>query len=475
MARQLVIDPVSRIEGRARVTIQLDGNGNVTAARLQVTELRGFESICVGRPLGEMPALTARICGICPVSHFLAAARAGDVILGAPPPPAARRLRELVQLAQVIQSHALSFFYLSAPDLVLGHEGPPERRSILGLAEAAPGLARDGVALRAFGQGVIETVTGRRIHGAFAVPGGVTRPLLADARQAMRAGLPAALDAAERTLQWWETEEPRHADEAATCGNFPSAFLALVRPDGQLTFAEGALRLVSATGELLEDGLDPAHYAELVCEQASGASYLKASSWRSLGPVEGNYRVGPLARLNAVDSCGTPRADRALDRFRALASGPVLSTFHAHRARLVEIVHALERTEELLRDPVLLDPAVLTPAGVRSGEGVGACEAPRGTLFHRYAVDRDGLVTRADLLVASAQTALSMDRALLQAASRWLDGARITPALTNRVEATLRAFDPCLSCSTHAHGESWVAIRIVGPDGRTLDSGDGRH
>jgi NAD-reducing hydrogenase large subunit len=475
MARQLVIDPVSRIEGRARVTIELDGGGAVTAARLQVTELRGFESICVGRPIGEMPALTARICGICPVSHFLAAARAGDVILGAAPPPAALRLRELVQLAQVIQSHALSFFYFSAPDLVLGHEGPPERRSILGLAEAAPELARDGVALRAFGQGIIEKVTGQRIHGAYAVPGGVTRPLSPDARLAIRAGLRAALDAAERTLQWWENEEPRHADEAATCGNFPTAFLALVRPGGRLTFAEGALRLVSAAGEILEDGLDPAHYAELVCEQTSGASYLKAPFWRSLGPVEGSYRVGPLARLNAVDSCGTPRADRALDRFRSLASGPVLSTFHAHRARLVEIIHALERTDELLRDPALLDTAVLTPAGARSAEGVGACEAPRGTLFHRYAVDGNGLVTRADLLVASGQNALSMDRAVLQAATRWLDGARITPALTNRVEATLRAFDPCLSCSTHAHGESWVAIRVVGPDGRVIDDGDGRR
>jgi NAD-reducing hydrogenase large subunit len=472
MARHLVIDPVSRIEGRARVTIELDDGGAVASARVQVTELRGFESICVGRPLGEMPALTARICGICPVSHVLAAARAGDVILGAPPPPAARAIREIVQLAQVVQSHALSFFYLSAPDLVLGHDAPPERRSILGLAEAAPALARDGVALRAFGQGVIEKVTGQRIHGNFAVPGGVTRPLGPGVREAIRAGLPAALDAAERSLHRWEDEEPRHAEEAATCGNFPSAFLALVGPGGRLTFGEGLLRLVSASGEILEDGLDPARHAEFIGEQVSGASYLKAPFWRSLGPVEGSYRVGPLARLNAVDACGTPRADRALDRFRALATGPVLSTFHAHRARLVEIVHALERLDELLRDPVLLDPAVLTPPGARSAEGVGACEAPRGTLFHRYAVDGDGLVTRAELLVASAQNATSMDRAVLQAASRWLDGGRITPALTTRVEAAIRAFDPCLSCSTHAHGESWVAIRIVGPGGRVVDAGE---
>jgi NAD-reducing hydrogenase large subunit len=472
MARHVVIDPVSRIEGRARVTIELDDGGAVTSARVQVTGLRGFESICVGRPLGEMPALTARICGICPVSHLLAAARAGDVILGAPPPPAARGIRELVQLAQVVQSHALSFFYLSAPDLVLGHDAPPDRKSILGLAEAAPALARDGVALRAFGQGVIEKVTGQRIHGAFAVAGGVTRPLGPDVRQAIRAGLPAALDAAERSLHGWEAEEPRHAEETATCGNFPSAFLAIVLPGGRLTFGEGCLRLVSASGAILEDGLDPAHYDDLVCEQVSGASYLKAPFWRSLGPVEGTYRVGPLARLNAVDACGTPRADQALDRFRALATGPVLSTFHAHRARLVEIVYALERMDELLRDPVLLDPAVLTPPGSRVAGGVGACEAPRGTLFHRYAVDGDGLVTRADLLVASAQNATSMDRAVFQAASHWLEGARITPALTSRVEAAIRAFDPCLSCATHAHGEPWVEIRIVGPGGRVLDAGD---
>ena len=417
MGRRLVIDPVTRIEGRARVTIELTDAGAVSSAHVQVMQLRGFESICVGRPLGEMPALTARICGICPVSHFLASSRAGDFILGASPPVAARRLRELLQLAQIVQSHALSFFYLSAPDFVLGHESVPERRSILGLLEAAPDLARDGVALRAFGQGVIEKVTGQRIHGAFTVPGGVARPLAPEARQAILSGLAGALGAAERALLWWESEEPRHAEEAESCGNFPTAFLALVGSDGSLSFDGSRLRLVSAEGEVLEDGLDASRYGGFIEERADGSSYLKAAHWRSLGLHAGAYRVGPLARLNAVSACGTPRADRALERLRAVAGAPLLSTFSAHRARLVEILYALERMEELLRYPALLDPDVLAPPGKRLPEGVGVCEAPRGTLFHRYRVDADGLVTGVDLLIASAQNALSMDWAVHQAAS----------------------------------------------------------
>ena len=472
MGRRIVIDPVSRIEGRARVTIELDDAGRVVAARLHVTELRGFESICVGRPLGEMPALTSRICGICPVSHSLAAARAGDAILDAPPPPAAVRLRELLQIAQVIQSHALSFFFLSAPDFVLGHDAPRVRRSILGLAEVAPGLVRDGVALRAFGQGVIERAAGQRIHAAFPVPGGVIRPLERDARDAIRAALPAALAAAERSLAWWEGEEPRHAEEAASCGNFPTPFLALVGPGGALSFCTGALRLLSATGEVMEDGLDPARYPELIGEEVDGGSYLKSPYWRSLGFPGGAYRVGPLARLNAVSGCGTPRADRALAAFRDLARGPVLSTFHAHRARLVEILYGLERTGELLADPELLGREVLALPGSPREEGVGVCEAPRGTLFHRYRVAGDGTVRYADLLVASGQNAVAMGRAVLQAAARWLDGARITPALLNRVESAIRAFDPCLSCSTHAHGSRVVALRLVGPGGRVLDEAE---
>jgi NAD-reducing hydrogenase large subunit len=301
------------------------------------------------------------------------------------------------------------------------------------------------------------------------VPGGVARPLAPETRRAIRSELPGALGAAERAISWWEAEEPRHAEEAESCGNFPTAFLALVGSDGSLSFDGGRLRLVSADGQVLEDGLDPSRYGEFIDERADGSSYLKPAHWRSMGLPAGAYRVGPLARLNVVSGCGTPRADRALARLRGKARAPLLSTFRAHRARLVEILYALERMEELLDDPALLGQDVLATPGERLHEGVGVCEAPRGTLFHRYRVDDDGLVTGVDLLIASAQNALSMDRAVHQAASRWLDGARITPALLNRVEAAIRAFDPCLSCATHAHGESWVSLRLLGPGGEVID------
>jgi len=478
MSPLVTIDPVTRIEGRARVTIELDDGGRVLDARVHVHELRGFETLCVGRPLREMPALTARICGICPVSHSLAAAKAGDVILGSTPPPAARKLRALLQLAQLVQSHALSFFHLSAPDLFFGHDGDPARRSFFGLAEAAPELARDGVRVRRFGQEAIERVAGQRIHAAFAVPGGVARPLRPEARDRILADLPEALAATERTLAWWKVAEPLHAEEAASCGNFESLFLALVGPEGEMELADGRLRLVSASGERVADGVDPAGYDGLLGEGVAPWTYLKPAFHRPDGPPAHDgppstwgdvYRVGPLARLNVVSRCGTPRADRELAAFRALARGPVLSTFHAHRARLVEILFGLERIGELLSDPAVLDGEVLAPPGTARPEGVGACEAPRGTLFHHYRVDRDGLVTWANFVVATGQNGLAMNRAVRQIAERFLSGVRITEGLLNRVEAGIRAFDPCLSCSTHAFGERRVALRLVGPGGRVLD------
>jgi len=460
MAR-VVIDPVTRIEGHAQVTIDVDEGGRAVGARVHVTELRGLERLVVGRPLREMPALTARICGICPVSHAHAAALAGDRILGAPPPLAAVRLRALLQLAQLVQSHALSFFHLSAPDFVLGHDAAPERRSLFRLFEAAPELARDGLLLRRFGQEAIERVTGQRVHPAFAVPGGVVRPLEPAAREAILAALPEARAAVERTLAWWKGRLPDLAGEAASCGDFESLFLALVAPDGSLAHDGGRLRLVDANGEALVDGLDPARFAEIVGEVVEPSSYARFPYYRPMGHPLGLYRVGPLARLNVAARCGTPRADRELEAFRALGAGAVRSSFHAHLARLVEILFALERMEELLGDPAILGREVLAPPGEPRAEGVGACEAPRGTLFHHYRVDGDGLVSWARLLVATAQNALAMNRAVLQVAERWFDGREITSGILNRVEAAVRAFDPCLSCATHLHGARRVAVRVV--------------
>lgn len=469
MSERIVIDPVTRIEGHARVTIQLDDAGAVTEARLHVTEVRGFERFCEGRSFREMPVLTARICGICPVSHLLASARAGDALLAVEVPEAARRLREALNLAQLVQSHALSFFHLSGPDLLLGLDAPAETRNLAGLAAALPGVARDGIRLRRFGQEVIETLAGRRIHPSWAVPGGVARPLEAAGRDRILAGIPEALAIARRTLAAWKAREPEFAREIRAFGDLPTLFLATVAEDGTAAFTGGRLRFVDETGAIVADGVDPADWRAWIGEVVDPASYLKAPYFRPRGPARGAYRVGPLARLNAVSRLGTPLADAELAEFRDLGRGAVGSTFHAHRARLVEIVHALEKLALVLGDPRALSPEVQAGAACNRRRGVGSVEAPRGTVFHDYEVDRDGIVTRVDLLVATGQNVLAMNAALTGIARSFVSAGRLGPGALDRVEAGVRAFDPCLSCATHAAGRMPLRVELRGPGGALLD------
>ena len=469
MGRRVVIDPVTRIEGHAKITILLDDAGEVLDARLHVTELRGFEKLCEGRSFRELPALTSRVCGICPVSHALASSMAGDRILAVEVPEPARLLRRVLNLAQLVQSHALSFFHLSGPDLFLGFEADPRRRNLPGLAAERPELARDGIRLRRFGQEAIEALTGRRIHAEWTVPGGVLRPLSREARERIRAGLPEAIRLAQRTLAAWKATSEGWREEAAAFGTFPSLFLGMVGEDGTLEHTEGKLRFVDERGRTVADGIDPARWREWISEAAEPDSYLKSPFFRPLGRPAGMYRVGPLARLNVASRCGTPLADVELAELRRDGDGPVLSSFLAHHARLVEILFALERLEVLLEDPAVLSDDVRSVAARNRSRGVGVCEAPRGTLFHDYEVDRDGLVTRAELLVATGQNALAMNRTVAQIARRYVAGGKLAEGLLNRVEAGIRAFEPCLSCSTHAAGKMPLRVELVAPDGAVLD------
>lgn len=469
MGRRIVIDPVTRIEGHAKITLQLDDAGEVVDARLHVTELRGFEKLCEGRSFRELPAITSRICGICPVSHLLASSMAGDRILAVEVPEPARLLRGLLNLAQLVQSHALSFFHLSGPDLFLGVDADPARRNLLGLAAERPELARDGVRLRRFGQVAIEALAGRRIHPEWTVPGGVARPLSPAGRESILSGLPEALGIARRTLDAWKRVAEGWREEANALGDFPGLFLGMVGEDGALELTEGKLRFVDARGELVADGIDPTRWREWIGEAAERDSYMKSAFFRPLGVPAGMYRVGPLARLNVASRCGTPLADAELKEFRQLGGGAVLSPFHAHHARLVEILYALERMEALLGDPRALSDDVRAVAARNRPRGVGACEAPRGTLFHDYEVDRDGLVTRAEIVAPTGQNALAMNRALARIARRHVTGDRLGEGLLNRVEAGLRAFDPCLSCSTHAAGKMALRVELLAPDGAVLD------
>ncbi|HET9222836.1 MAG TPA: Ni/Fe hydrogenase subunit alpha, partial [Roseiflexaceae bacterium] len=354
MTQRIVIDPVSRIEGHAKITIYLDDKGQVHDARFHVTEFRGFEKFCEGRPLWEMAGITSRICGICPVSHLLASAKAGDRILAVTIPPAAEKLRRLMNLGQIIQSHALSFFHLSAPDLLLGMESDPAQRNVFGLIAAAPELARGGIRLRQFGQEIIEQLGGKKIHPAWAVPGGVRAPLSAAGRDHIRGRVPearaTALDALERFKRLLE----QYKEESQIFGNFPTLFMGLIGADGTWEHYGGQLRFVDAAGNVIADRLDPARYHEYIGEAVEPWSYLKFPYYRPIGYPDGAYRVGPLARLNICTHIGTPLADAELREFRAQSSGAITSSFFYHYARLIEILAAIEHIDLLLDDPDLM-------------------------------------------------------------------------------------------------------------------------
>jgi NAD-reducing hydrogenase large subunit len=468
MANRIIIDPVTRIEGHAKITIYLDDAGAVSDARFHVTEFRGFEKFCEGRPLWEMAGITARVCGICPVSHLLSSARAGDQILAVRPPPAAVKLRCLMNLAQIIQSHALSFFHLSAPDLLLGLESDPARRNIFGLVATEPELARGGIRLRQFGQEIIEALGGKKVHPAWAVPGGVRAPLAAEDRERIRAKLPEARSTALVALERFKKILQGFEEEVRTFGNFPSLFMGLANDDGCWEHADGYLRFVDGSGKVVADRIDPADYREHIGEAVESSSYLKSPYYKPLGYPAGSYRVGPLARLNVCERMGTPLADRELDEYRQRGGRTVNASFFFHYARLIEILAAVERIEQMIDDPELASENLRAHAGINRSHGVGVSEAPRGTLFHEYDVDENGMMKKVNLVIATGQNNLAMNRTVAQIAKRYVHGPQIAEGLLNRVEAGIRAFDPCLSCSTHAIGNMALHVRLVGPDGTLL-------
>lgn len=469
MTQRIVIDPVTRIEGHAKISIFLDDAGQVTDARFHVAEFRGFERFCVGRPFWEMAGLSARICGICPVSHLMASAKAGDRILAVTIPPAAEKLRRLMNLAQIVQSHALSFFHLSAPDLLLGWDSDPARRNVFGLIAAEPELARGGIRLRQFGQEIIEMLGGKKIHPAWAVPGGVRSPLTEENGTHIRNRLPEARSIAQTALGRFKQLLEKYQQEVQTFGNFPTLFLGLVGDDGCWEHYDGRLRVADSTGQIVADNIDPALYQQFIGEAVESDSYLKSPYFRPLGYPNGVYRVGPLARLNICSSIGTPLADQELREYRARAGGTANSSFYFHYARLIEILAALERIERLVDDADLHSDRVRAHAGINQLHGVGVSEAPRGTLFHDYRVDEDGLLQKVNLIIATGQNNLAMNRAVRQIAQHYIRGPQIPAAVLNRVEAGIRAFDPCLSCSTHAVGTMPLHIQLIGPDGTILD------
>jgi NAD-reducing hydrogenase large subunit len=470
--RRVVIEPVTRIEGHAKISIELDDAGQVHSAKFHVTEFRGFEKLCEGRPFQEMPGLMSRVCGICPVSHALASSKAGDMLLGVEIPLAAEKQRRLLNYAQVLQSHALSFFHLSSPDLLLGMDSPAASRNIFGLIEQDRDFLRRGIRLRQFGQHVIELVGGKRIHPGWSGPGGVHRRFSVEQRDEILHWIPEVIDSISIALDRLKAMLDSFQDETRNMGNFPSLFLATVNDKGALEYYEGLIRIVDSAGNSIAESLDPRRFFTYLGEASEDYSYMKYPFYRPAGYPQGHYRVGPLARLNVAKFAGTSRADRELKEFKQRGSGTVCESFHYHLARLIEMLHCAERIEELMADRELFEENVQARASLNRREGVGSCEAPRGTLFHHYWVDDNGLMTKADLLIATAQNHHAMNVAVEQTARHFwkpvASGAAQDEGILNRIEAAIRCYDPCLSCSTHALGQMPLVLEVVGAGGKVL-------
>jgi NAD-reducing hydrogenase large subunit len=467
--KRITIEPVSRIEGHAKITIQLDDEGKVADTTFQVTQVRGFEKFTEGRPFYEMPGITSRICGICPISHQLAASKACEAIMAVRIPRAAQLLREIIHCGQVVQSHALSFFYLSAPDLLLGMDADPAIRNVAGLIEANPELARAGIELRKFGLQVIEGLAEERVHPSWIVPGGVKSPMTLPVRDRILAGIPVALATTAKTLAILKGVLDSFAEEIANFGSAPTMYAGLVDSSGNIQLYDGKMRFRAADGSVVHDGVAAENYHEFIGEATVSNSYLKAPFYRPQGWPKGIYRVGPLGRINAAEAMGTPFADIELAEFRQRFGRVAHSSFLYHYARLIEALHALERMQLLLQEPDALDTHVRAEAGVNALEGVGMIEAPRGTLIHHYKVDENGAIRRANLIVATGHNHQAISRGVRQVSEHFVRGEHIQEGMLNRVSALVRAYDPCLSCSTHALGAPAVEISLINSKGTLLE------
>jgi NAD-reducing hydrogenase large subunit len=477
MSRKIVIDPVTRVEGHGKVTIRIDDDDKVVQTRLHIVEFRGFERFVQGRPFWEAIVLVQRLCGICPVSHHLCAAKAMDVVSGLHSrelTPTADKMRRLMHYGQFFQSHVLHFFHLASPDLLFGMDADPEQRNIVGVIRAFPDIARKAVLMRKFGQEVIRVTAGKKIHGTGAVPGGVNKHLTPEERDSLVTGTDGVnadtmVAWAQEGLDIFKTYHRRHAALVDGFAAFPSNYLSLVRADGAMDLYDGGLRAMNSEGRTIFDHVDVQRYAEYLAEEIRPWTYMKFPYIRSLGREKGWYRVGPLARLNTCDFIPTPLAQQEFEIFKAYTAGrPNGMSMHMHWARLIEALHAAEVIRDLLDDPDL-GAGELARSGQRTGEGVGMIEAPRGTLIHHYKVADNDLVTMCNLIVATTHNNEGMNQAVAWVADHVISGhADVSEAMLNQVEVAIRAYDPCLSCATHALGQMPLVVRLENAGGDLL-------
>ncbi len=479
MGQKITIEPVTRVEGHGKVTIHLDNEGKIEQTRLHIVEFRGFERFVQGRPYWEMPVLVQRLCGICPVSHHLAAAKALDVIVGAGTgdglTPTGEKMRRLMHYGQFFQSHTLHFFHLASPDLLFGIDSDPVKRNIIGVAMENHDLAVQGVMMRKFGQEVIKVTAGKKIHGTGAIPGGINKHLSEEERDSLLKGIsPMNID---QMIEWSKAAlaffHDYHKKNKAIIDDFigfPSSYLSLVRKDGALDIYHGVLRAVDSEGKKILHDVDYQDYDKYIDEEVRSWSYMKFPYLKELGKKSGWYTVGPLARMNTIDFIDTPLAQKEFEKFRAYSNGkPSNHSMHMHWARLIEILHAAEKMKELLNDPDLLEGELVTK-GQKTDEGVGLIEAPRGTLFHHFKINDNDQIVMANLIVSTTNNNQPMNEAVHQVAQKVMqDKPKITEGMMNAVEVAIRAYDPCLSCATHALGQMPLEISVFDAKDNLID------
>jgi len=472
--RRVAIDPLSRVEGHGKVSILLDDDDRVQQVRLHIVEFRGFEKFIQGRPYWEVPVMVQRLCGICPVSHHLAASKAMDIIVGARQlTETAEKLRRLMHYGQILQSHALHFFHLASPDLLFGFDSEVSRRNIVGVASAHPETAKRGILLRKFGQEVICATAGKRIHGTGSIPGGVNKSLTREERDFLIKDSAQMVAWSHAAVQMIKALHRQNAALYDSFASFRANSMSLVAEDGGLDLYHGQLRVRDADGKLLFDQVDTQDYAHLIAEAVKPWSYMKFPYLTSLGEERGWYRVGPLARVQNCDRIGTRLAEAERQEFIAYAgengrSGPLHATLAYHWARMIEMLFAAETIDTLLADDALSGDQ-LTTSGQRATEGVGVIEAPRGTLIHHYRVDDNDLVSVANLIVSTTHNNQAMNSAVREVAKTHLDGRKLSEGLLNHIEVAIRAFDPCLSCATHALGQMPLEVSLNDGAGRQID------
>ncbi len=487
MSRKIIIDPASKIEGHGKVVIQMDDDNRVSTARLHVVEFRGFEKFIQEHPYWEAPMLLQRVCGICFVSHHLCGAKVLDDMIGVGYSkgmsilPAAEKMRRLGHYMQQLQSHVTAYFYCTAPDMLMGFDAAPEQRNIMGLIDADPELVKRVVMLRKWGQEGIKAVFGKRMHGISSVPGGVNHNLSVENRYRLLNGdeglisLEQVIDYAQDGVRVFKQFQQKHRQEVDAFADVPALNMCLVGDDDNVDYYHGKLRIMDKDKNIIRE-FDYHDYLEFISEATEEWSYMKFPFLKALGREKGALRVGPLARLNVTKSYSdsTPLSKAAPEEFHDYTQGKANDmTLHTIWARAIEILHSAELIKNLLHDADLQqEQLILKPTDdAWTGEGIGVVEAPRGTLLHHYRANKEGNITFANLIVATTMNNTVMNRTVKHSAQAYLDDkaeVEITEGLMNTIEVGIRAYDPCLSCATHAMGQMPLTVSALDANGNLL-------